>query len=272
MKRNRVVSRDRALQMGLDERVRLEAEITDARHETVEGVGSTSDWDPERFFNQSPWRRFVFDSLEPIAGKTILDLGCGYHPTPIHLALAGAAHVVATDVSPKALRHVRELAEKNGLTNRISAIRCPAEALPLDDEQVDLVHGEGVLHHLDISRAGPELARVLKPGGRAVFKDPLGQNPLLEAARDYLPYPDKHPAKGTDHPLTFGECEDFGSHFSSFSYRGFGFFSMLSVPLFGRQPSRLGAVLNRMDRPLLSRFPSMERFCRFVVTRAEKAA
>jgi SAM-dependent methyltransferase len=47
------------------------------------------------------------------------------------------------------------------------------------------MHGEGLLHHLALPAAGREIARVLKTGGRAVFKDPLGQNPVLELARDF---------------------------------------------------------------------------------------
>ncbi len=42
------------------------------------------------------------------------------------------------------------------------------------------VLGKQILHHLDMTQAVPEIARVLRPGGRAVFLEPLIHNPLLE--------------------------------------------------------------------------------------------
>jgi ubiquinone/menaquinone biosynthesis C-methylase UbiE len=46
------------------------------------------------------------------------------------------------------------------------------EALPFPDETFDAVAATGVLEYVDVSRALPELARVLRPGGRAVLSYP----------------------------------------------------------------------------------------------------
>ena len=43
--------------------------------------------------------------------------------------------------------------------------------------------GNGVLHHLDRKKAYNEIYRILKPGGRAVFIEPLCYNPLISIYR-----------------------------------------------------------------------------------------
>jgi len=78
---------------------------------------------------------------------------------------------------------------------------------------------------------------VLKPGGKGAFQEPLGHNRVLEFARDYLPYKNKHPVKGTDHPLFMADVERFGRHFTTWSFRGFGLVGMASKIL------RLRAIL-----------------------------
>src|SRR3546814_18316951 len=62
-----------------------------------------------------------------------------------------------------------------------------AEAMTFPDDSFDLVFGSGIIHHLDIDRASGEIARVLRPGGRAVFIEPLGLNPAIALYRRFPP-------------------------------------------------------------------------------------
>ncbi|MBW3600914.1 MAG: class I SAM-dependent methyltransferase [Planctomycetes bacterium] len=270
MKTNRVVSREHAAVMALESRIELERQITDDKAKKIQPLEIGPDWSFDRFRNRSPWRRETFNFLGCFEGKTVLDLGCGYFPTPIYLALAGAKEVWACDVSPNAIAYVRQQAERHGVSDRVHAVVCPAEQMPLEDEMFDLVHGEAVLHHLDLDRAGAEIARVMKPGARAAFKDPLGQNLLLEFARDYLPYRGKNAAKGTDRPLRFPDAETFGRHFSYCRYRGFGLTSMAAVAIYGRHESWLSQALHRVDGAVLRGAPFLHYLCRFIVTLVEK--
>ena len=86
------------------------------------------------------------------------------------------------------------------------------EAIDRDDS-FDLVCGSGILHHLDLPAAMRELARVLRPSGRAVFMEPLGHNPAINAFRNRTPElrtPDEHPLLGKDLKLCrryFGSVE-----------------------------------------------------------------
>ena len=270
MKTNRLVTRGEATALDFATRIKIESQITDAKRGTIKRVVIPAGWTFDDYRSRSPWRRYLFKLLGPIEDKIILDLGCGYHPTPIYFALAGAKRVYACDVSPQAVSFQQNLAEEYGVSDTVLATVCASEDLPYDDEQFDLIHGEAVLHHLQLDAAGREIARVLKTGGKAGFKDPLGQNPLIEFARDYVPYRGKNDAKGTDRPLTFPDIRTFGRNFSACSYRGLGLTSSIVVMFYGRRRNRLTRVLDALDTRLFSAFPFLHRYGRFVVTTVQK--
>lgn len=269
-KTNRILNRQQAATLELAERIRLEMQLTDAEAARVAPRVLPESYDFEAYRSRSPWRRHLFGSLGPLSDRAVLDLGCGYNPTPIFLALGGARHVVACDVSPNAVTHARDLARAAGVSDRVAFFVAAAEQLPLGSETVDAVHAESVLHHLALPLAGKEIRRVLKEGGKAAFKDPLGSNPLLEFARDYLPYRWKKSAKGTDRPLTFAEIQRFGSSFTRCTFRGFGLISMLAVLMVGRGDGTLRRAADAVDERLLRAAPFLQRYCRFVVTCVEK--
>ena len=54
-------------------------------------------------------------------------------------------------------------------------------------ESFDFVYGCAILHHLDYHRALDEICRVLKPGGRILFAEPLGINPVAKLVRLVTP-------------------------------------------------------------------------------------
>lgn len=272
MRTNRLMTRRQARALDLDSRIRVEARIMDAVSDANRPASARvpAEWSFQDYCNRTPWRRHLFGFLGPLQGRTILDLGCGVHPTPIYFALAGARHVVACDVSPKAVAFVRELAAEQGVADRVTATVCPAERMPFEDGQFDLVHGEAVLHHLDLPAAGREIARVMKAGAKAAFKDPLGQNPLLEFARDYIPYKNKGAAKGTDFPLRFRDIVAFQRSFSQGSYRGFGLTSMPARFFHLRRGSKAMQTAHRLDGLLLRVASPLHRFCQYVVTCVRK--
>ncbi len=60
--------------------------------------------------------RYVLDHPESVAGKSVLDLGCGSGLVGIAAAIAGAAHVLAADIDPFAIALTRLNAAENGIT------------------------------------------------------------------------------------------------------------------------------------------------------------
>src|SRR5260221_12310569 len=100
----------------------------------------------------------------------LLDLGCGAG----HVAFAVApavAEVVAYDLSADMLAVVAESAAKRGLRNLVTR-QGGAERLPFADASFDVVMSRFSVHHWRSFAAGlAEARRVLRPSGRAVFRD-----------------------------------------------------------------------------------------------------
>lgn len=90
--------------------------------------------------------------------RRVLDLGAGTGKLSESLLAAGHA-VLAVDASPQMLGELRSR-HPDVLT---AAGR--AEAIPLPDEAVDAVVAGQAAHWFDLDSAGPEIARVLRPGG-----------------------------------------------------------------------------------------------------------
>jgi SAM-dependent methyltransferase len=118
--------------------------------------------------------------------------------------------------------------------------------LPFPDRTFDAVLGKQILHHLDLRVAVPEIARVLRPGGRAVFLEPLIHNPLLEGYRRLTP----HLRSPTERALSMDDIAWMGSHFRSYRHREFILFAILPVlaATLARRQGELAAWQQRLQR------------------------
>jgi 2-polyprenyl-3-methyl-5-hydroxy-6-metoxy-1,4-benzoquinol methylase len=122
------------------------------------------------------------DLLGDLTGKRVLEYGCGDGELTVRLAKSGAL-VSAFDGSRACVERTRRLAEANGV--RIEAVGASAERLPYADETFDLALGQAVLQRLDPERVRYELWRILKPGGKALFSEPLRHVDLALWGRDF---------------------------------------------------------------------------------------
>ena len=101
-----------------------------------------------------------------VAGKKILDLGCGTGRHAILLAKAGAK-VTGVDFSDEMLA----VARSNSTGLEITFLNAELGALPLEDP-FDLVLCSLVLSHVpDLNPVMKEMARLTRPGGRIIITD-----------------------------------------------------------------------------------------------------
>jgi hypothetical protein len=107
-----------------------------------------------------------------------------------------------------------------------------------------------------------EIKRVLKPGGRAIFIEPLAHNPFLRLFRMLTP----GRRTPTEQPMTVGQIQRLVGCFSRGGFRGFHFLSIVPPGLLLATGSR--ALFQRtmgmtqmIDRWLLAAAPPLRRFC-----------
>jgi len=134
----------------------------------------------------SPENQLALSYLGPLAGKRVLDAGCGYGVASVYFALHGAT-VTSLDISPEMLSRTRELAQRYRVSHAVATLECPLESLAEDLPPYDLAYGYGVLHHLPLESGLQAVRRSLRPGGVGVFVEPLGLNPLVNAYRRISP-------------------------------------------------------------------------------------
>jgi SAM-dependent methyltransferase len=107
--------------------------------------------------------------LGPVAGRRVLEVGCGAAQCSRWLVTQGA-RPVGLDVSKAQLDHARRLDQQTRV--RVPAlVAADAAALPFADESFDLACSAfgGVPFVADSAGVMREVARVLRPGGRWVF-------------------------------------------------------------------------------------------------------
>lgn len=104
---------------------------------------------------------------EDLAGKDVIELGCGTAYISAWLARRGA-RVVGIDNSEAQLATARRLQHTHGL--RFPLIHGNAEQVPCPDGSFDLAISEyGASLWADPYRWIPEAARLLRPGGELIF-------------------------------------------------------------------------------------------------------
>jgi SAM-dependent methyltransferase len=157
--------------------------------------------------------------------KDVLDYGCAWGSNAVVVAKAGARKVVAIDLSSVAVRQAQEFALSQGC-GQIDFRVMNAEELQFEDESFDLVCGFAIIHHLYLDKAFAEIARVLRPGGVALFLEPLGHNPFINLYRNLTPgmrTPDEHPLRMRDFKLA-------RRYFGQVDVDYFNLFTLLAVP------------------------------------------
>lgn len=119
----------------------------------------------------------IRDTFAPLAGKRILDIGCGPGILAKRLTEDGAS-VTGVDPGEAALGKAREAVP----AARFEA--ASAEALPFPDAHFDGAVMFNALHHVpDPAAALREAARILVPGGTLVVVEPLAEGSFFDALR-----------------------------------------------------------------------------------------
>ena len=124
-------------------------------------------------------------------GSRVIDLGAGYGGSVRYLAKHYGCHCVALNLSEVENERDRQMNREAGLDDRIDVVEGDFASLDFPDESFDLAWSqEAILHSGNRDKVCAEAARVLKPGGRFVFTDPMqaddASSSALQAIYDRL--------------------------------------------------------------------------------------
>ena len=196
-----------------------------------------------------------------IAGKDVLEMGRGPGHHTASFAKLGA-RVWAFDISSAAVETAKRRVQHYGLRADLSVM--PAERLSYPDQSFDFVVGYGILHHVSLREGAPEIRRVLRPGGTAVFAERI-EWPLFDRIRNLKLITRALPhggfKAGLDRNVTEDErklgASDFAElrkHFALVEYREFYFLNRLTEFL-----PRFESAFQKIDYQLFRWLPFLRR-------------
>src|SRR3954471_18128440 len=118
--------------------------------------------------------RFM-DKLQLDSSSRVLEIGSGSGGPALHLARSIGCEIVGVDLHEDGVANATRLAREAGLYERVSFVRADAsQALPFASGSFDALLCVDTVNHLrDRARVFGEWARLLAPGGRVLFTDPI---------------------------------------------------------------------------------------------------
>jgi SAM-dependent methyltransferase len=215
------------------------------------------------------WRQMSALLLGDVAGQELLDFGCGMGEESIYFAKLGAKDT-SIDISDVGIASLRQRAAFHKLDIAAYEMRCDPTSFP--DHSFDRVYGMGILHHIGIEPGLAEVERVLRPGGIAVFLEPMGASPTVEAVKTWLMTHARF--LGTfdhvtdhEHNLSWEEVESSTRRFHETTI--FPYHLLYRIKRF--LPDRSLAAIRQLDLSLLNMMPRLRHFAGGAVIRVRKA-
>jgi 2-polyprenyl-3-methyl-5-hydroxy-6-metoxy-1,4-benzoquinol methylase len=264
----------------------LEADIHDAEYasNTVRPLDIVQWWavndhcyKPGTYYRGFRKRRLMeLIDLSSLAGKSVLEVGCGTGELSVFMALHGA-RVSGFDLSSVGIKMAWRLAAANGVQDLCDFSVQNASCMSYADESFDLVVYNAVLHHaLKYPNVREETWRVLKAGGVCAFAEGIRGNPIYRAARRVKRAITRVRVKG-DVDIDAQDLENFLSGFVDQKIEFFcltlGVKQLIGRP-YGNDVGRrvIFFLLSHLDTVLLTTMLPLKKYCSEVVGVARKPA
>ena len=176
----------------------------------------------------------------------ILDYGCGNGSSIKEVLKLNPKKIIGIDISEVSIQKAKDRLSSTE-QDRVELKVDNCEKTNFSDNKFDIVYGTGILHHLQINECIDEILRILKPGGKLLFIEPLGTNPLINIYRNFTP---KSRSKD-EHPLIKKDLNYIKKRFSKTNLKYYGLLTLVFFPFY-RSPknSLLFKLLGSFDQIL----------------------
>jgi ubiquinone/menaquinone biosynthesis C-methylase UbiE len=230
---------------------------------------------PERmpFVQPDALDRALIERLGDLRGRSVLELGAGSGDLTLEYARAGA-RLTALDLSPGMVDVARRRVERFVPDADVRFLVSPAETVDAPDGAFELIVGKWILHHTDLEVLTPEIRRLLAPGGRAVFIENSGLNPILRVAREHVTgrFGVRQVGTPDEHPLVEADFAIFESSFGRVTraFPRFEFLRLLDRQVFRFRSPAVSRVCNAVDDFVDRRVPRLQPYSFRVLVELER--
>jgi len=185
------------------------------------------------------WYRDYLARINEMPAQSVLEIGSGTESLALQLVCADF-EFSSIDISEEAIAFAQT---KTRLPQAKFSVQ-DAHRTNFKSGSFDLIIGRGVLHHLDIELACTEIKRVLKPGGRIVFGEPLDCNVLINLYRKCTP----KIRSSDEKPLSQRTLRLLQGQFGELNINYYGFLTLVPA-VFGLKSPKF---LHHLDNVLLN--------------------
>ncbi len=224
--------------------------VVEPFNQDVAALGAYVYTDSNRFSSWCANKRQTCETIAavPMAGKRVVDVGCGDGTyTAVLRKATNAKHILGIDPAGKAIERAREHYSSN--CDDLAFKCCFSKELVAAGEHFDIAVYRGVIHH--VSDPGAEIASALQLADIVFFDEPNGCNPILKIIERVSSY---HRAHG-EQSYRFGQLRrwihDGGGKVVRAKY-----FNL--VPYFS--PDWIAKLCSSLE-PVVERIPLMRMVC-----------
>ena len=206
-----------------------------------------------------------FDFLRVNSNNSlVLDYGCGTGDSLKKVIEFKPKKIIGIDISEVSIQKAKNFINKSSTSIELMVDNC--EKTKFKDQTFDIIYGTGILHHLNIKNCLEEINRILKPGGKFLFIEPLGTNPLINFYRKLTP----KSRSEDEHPLEKSDFDLIKNKFCNMKIKYYGFLTLFFFPFyFSPKKSIIFKILKRFDQ-LLFKINIFKKFAWSVLIVAEK--
>ncbi len=213
---------------------KAESQIKGAPEKRQEG-----DFESFKPLDLASFRVFYKFLSERYWDKIVLDYGCGNGIHSFFPIEVGAEKVVGVDLSEKSLDIARKKAKEKGVEDKIEFLVMDCEKMEFTDNYFDIILDGGTFSSLDLNKALPELARVLKPRGYLIGIETFGHNPIANLKRKVNKMIGRRTGWAESHIFQQKDLKLVKNYFSKIEIHYFHIISFLAFPFLSLPGGRL---------------------------------